>query len=295
MTQTTAVASWAALHLKTVYMCFWCSSPGSRTLLRSGSGLSSVTLGLWGSAPSRSLRASSGAWFSRSSLELPPLMNGPGRDDGGPEISGFSLRSLPELLRLVGGRCICEDVIEHGAASEGLVMIPLLPCCSLPSQSSPGVKVWVLWRCGRRLRRRRGLQRRVTIEASCPWQFCQGEESCKGHEFQKTTKNITSPKLRFTRNRSGGVMFHIMHCLRDNQVLVRSIGSRSLTWVTGLGSSTAALHPCDLSTGAQLDLLVHLWLQEDENKLQTLKRAEGKWGQLLICDAWGKTHRCTSL
>lgn len=28
-------------------------------------------------------------------------MNGPGRDDGGPESSGFSLRSLPELLRLI--------------------------------------------------------------------------------------------------------------------------------------------------------------------------------------------------
>lgn len=53
-------------------------------------------------------------------------MNGLGRDDGGPEISGFSLRSLPELLRLVGGRRIREDVMEHGAASEGLVMIPPL-------------------------------------------------------------------------------------------------------------------------------------------------------------------------
>lgn len=62
---------------------------------------------------------------------------------------------------------------------------PIVPRCSVPSQSSPGVKVWVLWRCGRGLRRRSRLQRRVTIEASCPWQFCQGEESCEGHEFQE--------------------------------------------------------------------------------------------------------------
>lgn len=43
-------------------------------------------------------------------------------------------------------------------------------CCSLPSQSSPGVKgVWVLWRSGGGLRWRRRLKRRVTIEAGCPW------------------------------------------------------------------------------------------------------------------------------
>lgn len=34
-----------------------------------------------------------------------------------------------------------------------------------------------------------------------------------------------------------------------------------LTWITGLGSSTAALHPRDLSSWAQLDLLIHLRLQ----------------------------------
>lgn len=48
----------------------------------------------------------------------------------------------------------------------------------------------------------------------------------------------------------------------------RSLSSwRFLTRVAGLGPSTAALHPCDLSPGAQLDLLVHLWLQKE--KLQT--------------------------
>ncbi len=31
-------------------------------------------------------------------------MNGPGRDDGGAEISGLSLRSLPVLLRLLRQR-----------------------------------------------------------------------------------------------------------------------------------------------------------------------------------------------
>lgn len=77
-------------------------SPGSLTLLRSISVLSSVTLGLRGSAPSRSrsLRGSSGFGLSSSSLELPPLMNGPGRADGAAEISGLSLRSLPVLERL---------------------------------------------------------------------------------------------------------------------------------------------------------------------------------------------------
>lgn len=39
----------------------------------------------------------------------------------------------------------------------------------LPSQSSPGVKVWVLRRSGGGLRWWRRLQRQVTIEASCPW------------------------------------------------------------------------------------------------------------------------------
>lgn len=39
----------------------------------------------------------------------------------------------------------------------------------IPSQSSPGVKVWVLWRCAGGLRWGRGLQRGVTVEASCPW------------------------------------------------------------------------------------------------------------------------------
>lgn len=35
-----------------------------------------------------------------------------------------------------------------------------------------------------------------------------------------------------------------------------------LTRVAGLGPSAAALHPCDLSPGTQLDLLIHLWLQK---------------------------------
>lgn len=74
--------------------------PASLTRLRSGSVLSSVTLVLRGSAPSRSLRASSGVGLLSNSLVLPPLMKDPGRDEA-PDASGFSLRSLPELLRLL--------------------------------------------------------------------------------------------------------------------------------------------------------------------------------------------------
>lgn len=93
-------------------------SPSSLTLLRSISVLSSVTLGLRGSAPSRSrsLRGSSGFGLSSSSLELPPLMNGPGRADGAAEISGLSLRSLPVLARLFvkgGGK---KNQVKHDVA-----------------------------------------------------------------------------------------------------------------------------------------------------------------------------------
>lgn len=101
-------------HMTQTYISV-CSSPGSLTLLRSGSVLSSVTLGLRGSAPSRSrsLRGSSGVWLSSSkSFALPPLMYGPGRDDGGVEISGLSLRSLPVLLRLLGGKKNKLNVLE---------------------------------------------------------------------------------------------------------------------------------------------------------------------------------------
>ena len=81
-----------------------CFSPGSRTLLRSGSGLSSVTFGLRGLGPSRSLspRGFSRVWLPSSFFELLPLVTGPGRDDGGAEISSFLLRSLPVRRRLTG-------------------------------------------------------------------------------------------------------------------------------------------------------------------------------------------------
>lgn len=78
-------------------------SPGSRTRLRSASGLSSAALGLDASGlSSRSRRVSSWVWFSSSSLELPPLVKGPGRgdDDGVLEANGLSLRSRPGLVRL---------------------------------------------------------------------------------------------------------------------------------------------------------------------------------------------------
>lgn len=105
------------IYIYILFSCM-CPSPDSLTLLRSGSVLSSVTLVLRGSAPSRSrsLRGSSAVWFSSSSLELPPLMNSPGRDDGGPEISGFSLRSLPEVLRLMGRK------IKQANKSVGMVL-----------------------------------------------------------------------------------------------------------------------------------------------------------------------------
>ena len=63
------------------------------------SGLSSVTLGLRGLAPSGSLspRGSSGVWLSSSSFELLPLVNGPGRDDGGAEISCYQNHRDPEF------------------------------------------------------------------------------------------------------------------------------------------------------------------------------------------------------
>lgn len=61
-------------------------------------------------------------------------------------------------------------------------------------------------------------------------------------------------------SRSCNVSTHHGHC--------GSVNTCIPTWVTGLGSSTAALHPRDLSPRAQLDLLVHLRLQE-ENNLRT--------------------------
>lgn len=137
-------------------------SPASLTRLRSGSALSSVTLGLRASAPSRSLRTSSRPRLSSSSLALPARINGPGRDAEAADTSGFSLRSLPELLRLLRGERLAQEP----------------PCCftcpparlraSLPAQGSSGVKVGVVWRSGGWLRRRRWLQRRVAIEAGCP-------------------------------------------------------------------------------------------------------------------------------
>ena len=152
-----------------------CPSPGSLTL-RSGSVLSSVTLGLRGSAPSRSgsLRGSSGVGLSSSSLELPALVKGPGRDDGGVEIRGFSPRSLPTLLRLLEGNK-GNSFLYPGERSEthweaNLKRSETIDWCwSLPSQSSPGVSVCVLWRSGGGLRGRSRLQRRVTIEAGRPW------------------------------------------------------------------------------------------------------------------------------
>lgn len=44
-----------------------------------------------------------------------------------------------------------------------------------------------------------------------------------------------------------------------------SVNMCILTWITGLGSSTAALHPRDLSPRAQLDLLIHLRLRNKKN------------------------------
>lgn len=109
VTNRISVAPLEILLYLNIFFHVWpvlCPSPDSLTLLRSGSVFSSAALGFRGSAPSRSrsLRGSSGVWLSSSSFELLPLTNDPGRDDGGPEISGFSLRSLPELLRLMGGK-----------------------------------------------------------------------------------------------------------------------------------------------------------------------------------------------
>jgi len=61
------------------------------------------------------------------------------------------------------------------------------------------------------------------------------------------------------------------------------LASDNLTWVTGLGSSTAALYPRDLSPRAELDLFIHLRLQE-ENSLRTSCKqmwktdSKGEWG-----------------
>lgn len=73
--------------------------PVSVALLFSISHFSSEMLALrvWcESGPS--LRVSSGATLSVSSLALLPLLKGPGRDD--PKLTGFSLRSRPVLPRL---------------------------------------------------------------------------------------------------------------------------------------------------------------------------------------------------
>ena len=47
----------------------------------------------------------------------------------------------------------------------------------IPSQSSPGVAVWVLWRSGGGLRWGGGLQRWQTVEAECAWSFCYREKT----------------------------------------------------------------------------------------------------------------------
>lgn len=84
-------------------------SPPSLTRLRSGSVLSSVTLALRGSAPSRSLRPSSRLGLSSSSLVLPALTKGPGRDEEVLDTGAFSLRSLPALLRLLRGHTAGQE------------------------------------------------------------------------------------------------------------------------------------------------------------------------------------------
>lgn len=81
-------------------------------------------------------------------MELLPLMNSPDRDDGGPEISGFSLRSLPELLRLKGGEA--NKPIRHpgGQTTRGEDLNVTLESFTFPefswSQSLDSVEEW--WR-----------------------------------------------------------------------------------------------------------------------------------------------------
>lgn len=63
------------------------------------------------------------------------------------------------------------------------------------------------------------------------------------------------------------ILLHPSHYTVHDVYMSREIissSSSTLTRVVGLGSSAAALYPCDLSPWAQLDLLVHLRLQREK-------------------------------
>lgn len=70
-------------------------------------------------------------------------MNGPGRDEVVPDTSGFSLRSLPELLRLLRGAIMSQDdspfsekvLLEAQMPINDSVSIPHLPSVLLESKS----------------------------------------------------------------------------------------------------------------------------------------------------------------
>lgn len=70
-------------------------------------------------------------------------MNSPGRDDVVPDASGFSLRSLPELLRLLRGAMTSQDgspsyergLLEAQMPNKDSASIPHLPSVLLESKS----------------------------------------------------------------------------------------------------------------------------------------------------------------